>query len=225
LPSSLFVGTRNTLSILRKDVKPGLRVIEIGCAPGKILAWVRSVTGVTVSGLDYSTVGISHARQLFVALGLDADLRCEDLVETSFEPGRFDLAYSIGVVEHFEQPARVVRKHVELLRPGGVCIIAIPNYTGIYRWLQQRLDPENLALHNLSIMSKPGLLGLVPGDLSSSADAFLSGRLNTSLISVHRALPPLLAAPLQWAGNLLGLLQVVPVTSLSPLWVLRIRRA
>jgi 2-polyprenyl-3-methyl-5-hydroxy-6-metoxy-1,4-benzoquinol methylase len=52
LPSPLIVGTRNMQRILRPEVRAGMRVLEIGCAPGNILGWVDAARGAEVSGPD-----------------------------------------------------------------------------------------------------------------------------------------------------------------------------
>lgn len=38
LPSRLWIGVRNLQRLLRAHVKPGMSVLEVGCAPGKTLA-------------------------------------------------------------------------------------------------------------------------------------------------------------------------------------------
>ena len=62
LPSGLVVGTGNLLRVLRAHVEPGMRVLEIGFAPCKHLAYVAAKLGGRVSGIDYSETGIAHAR-------------------------------------------------------------------------------------------------------------------------------------------------------------------
>src|SRR5689334_1371714 len=74
LPSRLNVGVLNLTTLLQKHVKPGHKYLEIGCAPGKMLAWVAATLKAEVSGLDYSRPGISTCRTLFDALGLKCDL-------------------------------------------------------------------------------------------------------------------------------------------------------
>src|SRR5262249_36957710 len=141
LPSPWLVSTRNQMRLLRRHIQPGMRVLEIGFAPGKILAWVASCLRARVSGLDYSAPGVETARKLFSILNLQADLRCEDASSTTFTPESLDLVYSAGVVEHFDDPRPIVRTHVELLRQGGTALISIPNYRGIYGKLQGYFHP------------------------------------------------------------------------------------
>ena len=131
-PSSLHVGIRNLQNLLRTHVRPQSRFLEIGCASGTMLAWVRHTLKAEVSGLDYSELGIAFNRRLFEALGISGDLRCEDVFKTTFEPASFDVVFSAGVIEHSEDPRELVARHVDLLSENGVAVITVPNYGG---WL------------------------------------------------------------------------------------------
>jgi len=224
LPSPLFVTTRNMQRILRPAVRPGMRVLELGCAPGKILAWVAARLNASVAGLDYSERGITWARTLFDALHIPADLRCEDVFATTFAPASFDVVYSSGLIEHFDDPRAIVRTHVSLVKPGGTAIIAIPDYGGIYGRLQRWLDPENLAIHNLRIMSRDALMQLAPRDLSGAVRAYRAGRLSPWQLSLDRKLPAPLGRAASYALNGVGLLQPADIGPLCPLLVVEITR-
>ncbi len=224
LPRPVDIGTINTMRLLRRHVPAGARVLEIGFAPGKMLAWVAARLGARVSGLDYAAAGVATAHRLFDTLGIPADLRCEDVFAHSFTPGSFDVVYSLGVIEHFDDPREIVRRHMELLAPGGVAIIAIPNYGGLYGRLQRRFDPENLAIHNTSIMSLATLAALVPVTPGLDVRSFPWGRMAASNVSWHRVMPRPLAFAWTMAFSVAGMLQPVDVAALSPYLVLRICR-
>ena len=144
-------------------------------------------------------------------------------MQTSFEPGSFDVVYSLGVVEHYSHPAPMVQKHLELLKPGGIAIITVPNYgpEGIYGWLKQRLSPETYRLHNISIMTVDAMLALSPDNCSARAYAF--GRLAPGLLSLQ-VLPRPLGGLLGIALNLVGLMQPMEIRALRPWLVLELRR-
>jgi len=163
-----------------------MHFLEIGCAPGKLLAWVAEVLHAEVAGGDYSQRGLSLAQQLFQALNIDGDLRCEDMLATTFEPASFDLVFSAGVIEHFDDPREIVKRHVTLLKPGGKAVIMVPNYGGFYGRLQCRFDPENLSIHNLTIMNPPALRRLAPGELVSTVRVYPVGRMSPWLISFDK---------------------------------------
>lgn len=224
LPSPFFVTTRNMQRLLTPHVRPQMQVLELGCAPGKILAWVASALGARVSGLDYSERGIRWSRTLFDRLGIEADLRCENVFHTTFPAGTFDVVYSSGLIEHFEDPHDIVRAHVLLLKPGGRAIIAIPDYGGLYGRLQRWCDPENLAIHNLGIMNPQALRALAPDDLCEVARVYRAGRLSPWQISFERRLPAPIGKGLSLVLNGVGLVQPADIAPLCPLLVLDLKR-
>ena len=50
-------------------------------------------------------------------------------------PQRFDLVFSVGLIEHFDPAGtqRAIAAHFDLLRPGGIAIITFPTPTRLYR--------------------------------------------------------------------------------------------
>lgn len=224
LPSRLVVSTRDLQNLLASTIKPADRVLEIGFAPGKQLAFVAKILGASVSGLDYAPQGIATANRLFKALKLEGEFRCEDVFSTTFPKSSFDVTYSVGVVEHFDDPREIIRKHVELLKPGGTALIIIPNYSGIYGRMQNYFDPDNLLIHNLEMMSCPAMEALAPVGLAATVEAFDYGRVNPWLISLDRKIPSLIAKGVNLFGNLLGLIQPFKIRSLCPMIVLKVTR-
>jgi 2-polyprenyl-3-methyl-5-hydroxy-6-metoxy-1,4-benzoquinol methylase len=222
LPSRLHIGTRDRLRLLASNVRPGDRFLELGCAPGKILAYVRAVLHADVSGIDYSPQGIAWARRLFNALGIEGDLRCEDLSSISLPPSSFDVVHSAGLIEHFSNPESIVALHMHLLRPGGKALITIPNLNGFYLPLANHFSPHLVQAHNLSIMNTQALLNLVPARSTSEATATPFGHIGPDLIQFGRRWPYSVAACSAAALNLLGLLQPFTVPALAPYLLLRI---
>jgi 2-polyprenyl-3-methyl-5-hydroxy-6-metoxy-1,4-benzoquinol methylase len=224
LPSGLFVGTKNLKTLIKSRIRPGMRLLEIGCSHGKMLSWASAELGVKTAGLDYSENGIRTARALFDHLGLEADFRCEDVFSTTFEQGSFDLVCSFGLIEHFDDPTEVVRRHLLFAKPGGRALIAIPNYGGIYGRLQRWFDPGNLGMHNLDIMDCRVLARLVPGDLAEEIRSFPAGRLSPWLISFENKWSRGMSNIVCHFFNVLGLIQPVDIEGLCPLLVLEMTR-
>lgn len=225
LSSKLSVGSKNLQRLFRRYIRPGMRFLEIGCAPGKQLAYIGKYLKASVAGLDYSPNGIELTRRLFDKLGLKGDLRCEDIFETTFQPQSFDVVYSLGVVEHFHDPTDVVRQHVELVKPAGMALILVPNYGGIYGHLQAHFDPANLSIHNTAIMKPANMQKLAPADLSADTESFPYGRISPWLLNLNNKWPKTFAQMVNYCVNFVGLLQTVDIEALCPLIVLRIIRA
>lgn len=223
-PTGLDIGTNNVLRLLKRYVRPGMRYVEVGCAPGKILSWVGREVGVPVCGIDYSPTGSDTARWLCSGLGIDADIRCEDATKTTFKEKSFDLVFSCGLIEHFENPSEMIEAHVRLVAPGGTALIAIPNYSGIYLRLQGLCDPENLKIHNLSIMNEDSMRALAPKLSDVQARSFRYGSFSPWLISLPTKFGTL-GKLVSWGLNFISQLQFLEIRSVSPLVVLEVRRA
>jgi SAM-dependent methyltransferase len=223
LPSGLLVGTRNIQKLLKFHISPGMQVLEIGCAPGKILAWVAKILRAEVSGVDFSARGIDNAGRLFRHLGISGKLRCEDVFKTSFAEGTFDCVFSCGMIEHFNDPQNLVEIHVKFLKPGGKALILIPNLAGIYGRVQRYLDPDILTLHNLDIMNPPSLVSLAPMHLVKDVRAYPFGR-PSAIFILNGKMPKWLARASTLFFNVIGHLQPGDIARLCPLIVLEMTR-
>ena len=101
--------------------------------------------GASVTLLDYSPKALAKARELFAANGLEADFAEANALELPEDiRGRFDVAMSFGLNEHFTGAERdgIFKAHLDALRDGGVAIASVPNARNApYRaskWLAER---------------------------------------------------------------------------------------
>lgn len=110
----------------------GKRLLEIGCGDSAWLPYFAKRWSFRISGLDYSPIGCDRAAALVKAEGIDAEITCADLFAPPEEMlDAFDAVVSMGVVEHFDETAGVLRALARFLRPGGILITTIPNIAGI----------------------------------------------------------------------------------------------
>lgn len=225
LPSPLDVATADFMRLMRRYVRPGMRVLEVGFAPGKNLVWLAKALGARASGVDYAGQGVETGKRLFSAVGVEGDLRCEDFFATTFPSRSFDVVYSLGVVEHFDDPRTIIQKHADLLAPGGKALVVIPNYGGLYGALQRYCDPENLGIHNLNIMSERSFYDVGPHTAELRSRTFPFGRINPWLVSFHRRMPPRVARLFSYFLNGVGVVQPVAIPAISPWLVLEITRS
>jgi 2-polyprenyl-3-methyl-5-hydroxy-6-metoxy-1,4-benzoquinol methylase len=136
------------------------KILEIGCAKAKQLIYFAKEFGYEVYGVDYSEKGVKIAKENLRIAGVKGTIFCEDIFQTTLEKESFDIVYSMGLIEHFEDPAEIIEAHIKLLKKGGVLIITIPNYKdSLYFTLLKILGKEKrlLETHNLSIMDKKKL--------------------------------------------------------------------
>jgi 2-polyprenyl-6-hydroxyphenyl methylase/3-demethylubiquinone-9 3-methyltransferase len=107
----------------------GLRLLDIGCGGG-LLCEPMSRLGFSVTGVDASQRNIGTAAAHAVEQGLTIDYRCstaEDLLAAG--EGGFDLILNMEVIEHVADPGEYLRSCAQLLRPGGLMIVATLNRT------------------------------------------------------------------------------------------------
>lgn len=128
-------------------------VLEIGCAPGRWLAFLATELGLRPSGIEYSKTGMEATKRNLSMLGI----ACGEIWSGDFfqiPPRRtFDVVLSLGFIEHFDDVSPVIDRHLRWLKPGGLLVLGVPNFLGVYRVIQDVLDPSLLEKHNLQIMT------------------------------------------------------------------------
>ncbi|MCL0037044.1 class I SAM-dependent methyltransferase, partial [Dehalococcoidia bacterium] len=101
--------------------------------------------------------GVEIAKENLKIAGIKGTILCEDVFQTSFEEESFDIVYSLGLIEHYDDPAEIIDTHIRLLKRGGTLIITMPNFKdSLYFTLRKILgkDKTLLETHNLSIIHK-----------------------------------------------------------------------
>jgi SAM-dependent methyltransferase len=151
MTSLLITDILNTM-IKHLPPNPNLKILEIGGAPGDVLIFLTNRLNYIPSSLDYSSVGNQQTIDNFKKAGLQVEMIERNLFADEKIIPDFDIVYSLGFIEHFDNLEFVVEKHLDYLKPGGILILGIPNLLGIYHWFLKRLAPSHDKTHNLAIM-------------------------------------------------------------------------
>lgn len=104
--------------------KSKFRLLEIGCGACG-LAETYEQLGIEYHGIDLDSRVIEAAQRANVI-----NARNGDFIEAKFE-GRFDVITSSQVLEHIKVPARFFAKVHELLAPGGVIHVDVPDHDSL----------------------------------------------------------------------------------------------
>ncbi|WP_299003124.1 bifunctional 2-polyprenyl-6-hydroxyphenol methylase/3-demethylubiquinol 3-O-methyltransferase UbiG [uncultured Shewanella sp.] len=112
----------------------GISILDIGCGAG-LLAEPLATSGATMTGIDASAMNIAIAKQ-------DAEIKnvsinyvhclAEDLIhsdENSVIENSYDVILNTEVIEHVNDKNRLIDTCCQLLRPGGLLIMATLNRT------------------------------------------------------------------------------------------------
>jgi len=147
----------------RIQVNSGWKGLEIGSAPGRISLELWRRLGLVPHGLEYTESGVQAQKALFCKFGLSEELVMHgDLFDSSWRKQHaetFDLVASFGLIEHFGDPEDVAAKHLELLRPGGILVLTVPNLNEStwYGRLVRRYNPPVYAIHNTRTCTREAL--------------------------------------------------------------------
>ncbi|MHC4745667.1 MAG: class I SAM-dependent methyltransferase [Planctomycetota bacterium] len=152
------------LSAIHNKLSQGGRLLDVGCGSGAFLNNVRLVTGCEVCGVDFSDAAAGTAKQEY---GIDVFVG--SLPESPYPESHFDIITAWSSLEHVNNPAQVLAKVVDLLRPNGWCwcVIRTPNFRSfnarLFKAKWYHLDcPRHLYIYTpqtiTRLMKKSGLL-------------------------------------------------------------------
>ena len=109
---------------IAKYVQAPGRILDVGSGPGWSAFYLSSM-GYRVTGIDNEPSLVDLARMQSQRLNVGAQFLCEDAFDLRSLHGQFDLAFSCGVLEHFDREVTV-----QLLREQARCarhvVIQIP---------------------------------------------------------------------------------------------------
>jgi methionine biosynthesis protein MetW len=116
-----MTALRPDLAIIAANVRPGSRVLDVGCGDGALMAALRDERGCDARGLELDPVDVASAvgRGLSVIQG-DADTDLADYPDASF-----DYAILSQTLQTTMRP-HVVLDH--LLRIGERAVVSFPNF-------------------------------------------------------------------------------------------------
>jgi SAM-dependent methyltransferase len=114
---------------IRREIAPLLparfgSVLEIGCASGGTLRWLRERQQIDyAAGVEYMEDAAIVARQTF------DDVEAGDALAApmAFKQERFDLVLALDVLEHLPTPDAMMLRLRDRLADGGTIIISVPN--------------------------------------------------------------------------------------------------
>lgn len=138
--------------------------IELGGFPGYYAVFLKKYFKLEVTLLDYF-VHKPVTNSLLKANGLEeSDIH---IIETDLfnhqVAQQYDLVLSCGLIEHFNDTADIIQRHIDFVKPGGTLLITLPNFRAVNGWFQKSFDKDNYDKHNINCMDPELLAGICKG--------------------------------------------------------------
>ncbi len=137
---------RKLLTVVERLSSPAQnpRVLDVGCGRGVMLTSLLSL-GWECHGTELSEESAAHARSRGIQVHIGS------LTEETYAAGSFDVITSWHSLEHMVDPRAVIRHAAGWLRPGGVLLVAVPDFGSLQArfggplWFH--LDPPRHLFH------------------------------------------------------------------------------
>ena len=99
----------------------GGRLLDVGCSIGHFLR-LAADRGWDGLGLEVGNRAVRYARE---QMGVQVTEKL--LADADLPPGSFDMVACLALLEHLNEPLELLRQVHQILKPGGVLVVSVPN--------------------------------------------------------------------------------------------------
>ena len=131
LRSHRWRTAENSAAYLLPHLRPGMRVLDVGCGPGTITRDLGALVGAQgeVLGLDSSDDVVSQAA---AACDLpQVRFTVGDALHLDVADGSYDVVHAHQVLQHLTDPVAALREMRRVTRPGGLVAVRDADYAAM----------------------------------------------------------------------------------------------
>lgn len=110
--------------VAQLDLKPGQKVLDVGCGIGGGDFYMAENFDVEVVGIDLSVNMISFALERAIGLKCSVEFEVADCTKKSYPDNTFDVIYSRDTILHIQDKPALFRTFYKWLKPGGKVLIS-----------------------------------------------------------------------------------------------------
>lgn len=129
-----------TMDFDRLGIRPGHRVLDVGCGGGRH-AFEAYRRGGDVVALDRNSTELAGVAGMFAAMadageappGASATTVVGDALALDFPDATFDCVIAAEVLEHIVEDEKAMWELARVVKPGGIVAVSVP------RWLPERI--------------------------------------------------------------------------------------
>lgn len=111
-----------TIEFLQPYLRPGLRLLDLGCGPGQVsLHLAQVIAPGEMYGIDMEPTQVEMSRRLAAKVGAsNARFEVADVAALPFEDGFFDVVNCCDVLAYIPDTSAALSEVWRVLKPGGV---------------------------------------------------------------------------------------------------------
>jgi SAM-dependent methyltransferase len=125
------IRRNNLIGGLKKYLPNGGEVLEIGCGTGANLREIRK-RGYAVRGLELDSRAITYCKDLEV-------LQADATQTLPYQDNSFEAVCLLDVLEHLDEPEKVVLEIWRILKPGGLVVVMVPADPNLWSYWDEML--------------------------------------------------------------------------------------
>ncbi len=157
-----LLGTRLTRNGIDLDQIHDWDVLDAGCGGGRYSAAWAKLGAKSVTGVDFSEIGIQTARERTAAKFPNVKFDVGDVLSLPYPDNSYDCSFSNGVLHHTRDWRKGIGEMVRVLKPGGFGWLYLIENPGGYFWdvieiLRVLMAPidKSLARASLRLLAVP----------------------------------------------------------------------